>query len=47
MASRLYLAMGEAGAGTKERKNVRKTERKNRENDRVTSRMSSCGKGSP
>lgn len=47
MASRLHLAMGEAGAGPKERKNVRKTERKNRENDRVTSRMSSCDKGSP
>lgn len=31
MASRLYLAMGEAGAGPKERKNVRKIGRKNRE----------------
>lgn len=29
MASRLHLAMGEAGAGPKERKNVRKTQREN------------------
>lgn len=48
MANRLYLAMGEAGAGPKERKKCEEDrEKEQRENGRVISRMSSCGEGSP
>lgn len=47
MASRLHLAMGEAGAGANEKKREEDREKEQRENTRVISRMSSCGEGSP